>query len=357
MGLCLALAGLISGCGGISLNSDYYDYSDVYGKSVNKQLLLNLARLSRDEPPYFLQLSGFSAQHTLTGSLGLGNKTTGVDKAVGLTELDGSASVGGTEQPIFQFVPLNGDPFAQALSSPLNSKIFYTFYDQNMPADMLARTMIKSVDVTFVRNFKDKKSSEVRRLVNDPLDLTYRDFLVWCYILRTYQLEHELTVTVKRPEDPTKIHKFSNINITDYAKAIDYSLSVANDSQAATGNDRNGVPFYVSDVWIDEPKFDATNSATEVPKRKDPSFSFVTEHPKASDLHENLTSRAIVLESLGASSKYKELNTAQFQMRTFFNVMQGLAKEQQLFAAAEKKCLAQDTADGYHKALWPVLGI
>jgi len=313
---------ILSGCGGISLNSDYYDYSDVYGKSVNKQLLLNLARLSRDEPPYFLQLGNFSAQHTLTGGLGLGNKSTGLDKAVGLTELDGTASIGGTEQPIFQFVPLNGDPYAQAFTSPLNQKIFYTFYDQNLPADMLARTMIQSVDIKYVTKWPDLKTQVTKTLVNDPLDPTYPDFLVWCYLLRNYQLEHRLTVQVGQPQDKSQVHKIPNVNITDYSKAIDYSLRVANDPTTPDYTDQKSGKVFLTDMWIDEPKFVATNKETRVDGRTDFSFSFVTEPLKSTDNHTDPASRAILLESVGASTSYSSLNGTPIKMRTYFSVLQ-----------------------------------
>jgi len=389
----LVICVVLTGCGGIALNHDYYDYSDVYGKSVNKQLLLNLARLSRDEPPYFLQLSGFSAQHTLTGGLGLGNKTTSLDRPAGLTELDGTANIGGTEQPIFQFVPLTGDPFAQAFTSPLNTKIFYTFYDQNVPADMLARTMIQSVDVEILK--KDEKTGKlietdpptVRTLVNNPLDSTYRDFLVWCYILRTYQMNHELIVRTEKPLNPAKTVPVSNVDITSFTKAIDYGLTLRTDtnrtsdkdyiykttqapttnSPPATASDPRPMaksltedthdtakPNYVTDAFIVEPHFVASNVPTQVPGRYAFSFSFITEKQK----NDNVTSRAIVLESIGASDIYRAQTekTVAIRMRTFYSVMQGLAKEQEEFAEAAKQdsteYIVNNLGGRYLKSTW-----
>src|SRR5579862_2887363 len=62
---------VLCGCAGTALRNDYSEYSDVYAKSVNRQLLLNLARLSHDEPPYFVQLGQISSQYTFSSSVSL----------------------------------------------------------------------------------------------------------------------------------------------------------------------------------------------------------------------------------------------------------------------------------------------
>src|SRR5438874_12461263 len=65
------------GCAGYRLHKTYADYSEMYARSMNDQLLLNLARLSHDEPPYFIQLGQMNAQFTLKTGLGFMPSHTG----------------------------------------------------------------------------------------------------------------------------------------------------------------------------------------------------------------------------------------------------------------------------------------
>ena len=59
-----------------ALRSDYEDYSKVFGDSSNKQLLLNLARESRQEPVYFIQLASISSQYQFSTSAGFAPSAT-----------------------------------------------------------------------------------------------------------------------------------------------------------------------------------------------------------------------------------------------------------------------------------------
>ncbi len=53
---------------GTALHTDFTDYSEVYADSMNRQLLLNLARLANDEPAYFIQLGTIASQYQFTTS-------------------------------------------------------------------------------------------------------------------------------------------------------------------------------------------------------------------------------------------------------------------------------------------------
>src|SRR2546421_10208994 len=102
----------LCGCAGYNLHRTYSEYSEMYAKSVNEQLLLNLARLSHDEPPYFIQLGQMNAQFTLKTGFGFTPSHTGNTPAARAADvgssfakdaftLGGSATLELTENPIF----------------------------------------------------------------------------------------------------------------------------------------------------------------------------------------------------------------------------------------------------------------
>src|SRR5438270_6241771 len=152
-GLLSTLLVLLTSCAGPALRHAYRDYSEVYAESVNRQLLLNLARLSNDEPPYFIQLGQINSQFTFNTSVGFAPSQARVKHPGGTASeivqdgltLGGTVSAGAVEAPTFQFVPLNGEAFAQAINIPISDKLFYTLYDQGFHADILVRTMVASV--------------------------------------------------------------------------------------------------------------------------------------------------------------------------------------------------------------------
>jgi len=162
------------GCAGTTLRHDYANYSNVYADSSNKQLLTNLAREQHDEPIYFIQLASISSEYQFNGSVGFSpsyvnnspvvfqdeqSTTTGSTPPTGgnsvstgfgsyikdMLTLGGSVNGGFLQEPIYQFVPLAGSNFVQAILTPISDKVFLTFYDQGYPADNLARIMVESV--------------------------------------------------------------------------------------------------------------------------------------------------------------------------------------------------------------------
>lgn len=191
----LLFLSVLCGCSGTALRHAYTDYTEVYAQAVNRQLLLNLARLSHDQPPYFIQLGQISSQFSFNSSIGFSPSAFRVSNpgdAIqnGLT-LGGSLSAGAVETPTFQFVPLNGEAFAQAIISPISDRLFYTLYDQGFHADLLLRTMIASVEVPDWRSTNFEQRLIYR---NHPRDPTYPDFLAFCKALRKAQLEGAVVV-------------------------------------------------------------------------------------------------------------------------------------------------------------------
>jgi hypothetical protein len=151
----------LSGClSDVAMKRIHVDYAKAYADSSNQQLLLNLARLANSDPVHFMQLASISSGYTFTAGAGFspsyvnnspgfftsGNTVNSFGEFLkhSLT-LGGSATAGATENPIFQFIPLTGSNLVDAVLTPIPENMFYTFYDQNWPADIVARTMLESV--------------------------------------------------------------------------------------------------------------------------------------------------------------------------------------------------------------------
>lgn len=224
---------VLTGCLGPALRHASTDYSEVYADSVNRQLLLNLARLSQNEPPYFIQTGTINSAFSFTASAGLTPgvaRTThpgGAPAAVvqnGIS-LGSNLSAGATESPTFQFVPLNGDAFAQVLSAPISDKLFYTLYDQGFGADILARTMIESIAVCDPRNPGDFKV-----YVNNPRNPNYRGFLAICDAMREAQRDQRLVV--EKVQSHPKPTIYQDVKLSDAVAAAKEGFTVVNGKDA-----------------------------------------------------------------------------------------------------------------------------
>ena len=240
------LAGCSTGPGPRTLRNNWVDYDSAYGDANNRQLLLNLARLANGEPVNFLQLGTFTAQYTYNASLGFnpnnvvntpGYYTSSQTLAAGgspatseftrnMLTLGGSAMAGISETPNFQFLPLTGSNIVAATLVPIDSKVFYTFYDQGYPADLVARTLVASVRRKIIVATTDKKfTTNYEYLVNSPYDRSYPDFLNFCSLLYRAQVAHIITVG-NGPGGSTLIYKGPTQKMTDIVSAVQANLSV-----------------------------------------------------------------------------------------------------------------------------------
>jgi hypothetical protein len=225
---------VLCGCAGVALRHDYADYSKMYADSVNKQLLLNLARLSHDEPVYFIQLGSISSQYQFSTSAGFMPTHSSVAHPGGAAAtvaqdtltLGGTLSAGFMENPIFQFLPLNGTNFVDAIVAPISDKIFLTFYDQGYPADLVARTMVASIQKEFTNS---NGHTNCEFYINNPNDPTYPQFLEYCDDLRNAQLYHTLIVEMVSKDAPA-VYRNKKAKLSDVVSAIQSGLSVKCDT-------------------------------------------------------------------------------------------------------------------------------
>jgi hypothetical protein len=346
----IAILPLIWLCGCVSpkiLNCDYEDFSKMYADSSNRQLLLNLARESHEEPVYFIQLASISAQYQFTTSVGI---TPSYVFRHTPASLGGSLSAGLTQNPIFQFLPLTGTNFAQAVLAPISDKVFYTFYDQGWPADWVARTMVESVEkLTVVTNGITNIISNVINngitnsitnnvpicitnyefWVNNPMDHTYPQFLEYCHILRNAQEWHILTVDMAG-SDTNTVYSSTNAKLTDVVSAISNGLSVKGDTNGrivVTKPDQN-YKFVKKNLNNDfhRYKLQLENNVTKNDNQSPTNKEAFVRDVEATDL---AFTRAQTLAT-NIQAGYIKL-----KMRTFEAVLYGVGNEERLFTYYE----------------------
>ena len=152
--VCLAGLGvvvlLLGGCAGPALRTSFNDYAGVYAEVSNRQMLLNLARLSNSHPTYFLQMGGINTTYQFVASAGTNTVKARNESFVGapiipiLDAISFGANIGGSrnEQPSFNFTPLAGGIFAQAVLVPISPNVLFALYEQGYRVDHLLRTLV-----------------------------------------------------------------------------------------------------------------------------------------------------------------------------------------------------------------------
>src|ERR1700731_2215456 len=105
----------LAGCfGPPAMRYDIQEYNKQTVMSEQKMLLFNIGRLNQDLPPHFMMLATVSQSRTFTGTAGFewDNPTT----------WKVPFSTTGTESPTIQFVPIQGQDFANRFEAPLTDK-------------------------------------------------------------------------------------------------------------------------------------------------------------------------------------------------------------------------------------------
>jgi hypothetical protein len=262
-----ALFSLICLCGCASptaLKSDYADYSDVYAKSSNEQLLKNLARLANDDPAYFIQLGTINSQYTFSTMGGFmpsytknapaGAMASGIEHTL---MFGGSLSAGLTQNPQFQFLPIAGSNLVEAMLNPITDKVLYTFYDQGYPAELVARTMVASVQHATTTKSDTGIVTNYEYWINNPNDPTYPRFLDFCSTLHYDQRWQVLTVGTGATTT-NLVYCGTNSKLPDIVASVQAGLSV---------------------------KFDTNSDNTVVTQIQPGSFKFVVNNPPDVDFY------------------------------------------------------------------------
>ncbi len=194
------------------MRNQFRNYNEAYAKSLNQQMLLNLARLENGHPAYYLAIGLIDAKYTYssqtaagaTGSYSdartaTGNTpfVTGAPSSIAsfpgqvlsslLTAVFGlnlNETVTAISNPEFQFIPINNEVAAKQVLEPISTEVFLQLYQQGYPIDQLLRIMIERIETQRLEN------GERLVLVNSPTcgkPEYYERFLRACAILRTLQ--------------------------------------------------------------------------------------------------------------------------------------------------------------------------
>ncbi len=160
---------VLGGCAGPqALRVSYVQYAESFARASNEQLLLNLARLLNDHPPHFLQMGGMSAQFVFSGGL-----TGNYSVREGFNPSDWGIALGASESPVFNFTPLSGSAYSQVLLTPFDSKLLYSYVNQNFPVSLIIRLMVAQITLVYPNG--TRASFRNRFNVEEPNN--YGDFL------------------------------------------------------------------------------------------------------------------------------------------------------------------------------------
>src|SRR5262245_36781423 len=129
----------ITGCVGPPvLERQVLGYDEVTKTLDEKLLLLNIARVSNQEPVHFTSTSSIAATFNWTATLGASGQVT-ESKGTNLLNLNigGSAS----ENPTFSISPISGKEFTERVATPFQDTIFEFLVFQGGRIDQAMRLM------------------------------------------------------------------------------------------------------------------------------------------------------------------------------------------------------------------------
>lgn len=166
---------LLGGCGTTAFRDDFKGYNSAYADMLNNQMLLNLARLDNGHPAQFLAIGAITDRYTFNSSASAGvnpahtttntlvtTSGTGAGLLPGMLKLtgrtltnlstlviggSGSVTAGESNQPEFQWIPLNNETVTRQILDPVNPGVFYTLYQQGFPIDQLLRVTVERIEI------------------------------------------------------------------------------------------------------------------------------------------------------------------------------------------------------------------
>jgi hypothetical protein len=126
----------LTGCfSPIALEHVAIAYNESTADVVSKQLLLNIARASQDQPIYFAGISNIAATLNFQANMGVGGVSGGTGSVPMLPSFGGSVA----ENPTISIVPIEGEEFTQRMLTPLSEKKLALLLRQNLEVDLLLR--------------------------------------------------------------------------------------------------------------------------------------------------------------------------------------------------------------------------
>ena len=154
------MAVAISGClGPPVLERQVLGYDEVTRTLDEKLLLLNITRVSNQEPVHFTSTSSIAATFTWTTTLGAGGEIT---EAKGTNFLNLNIGGSASENPTFSISPISGKEFTERVATPFQDRVFEFLVFQGGRIDQAIRLMGAGIEV------QKPDGRFVRFIENDP---------------------------------------------------------------------------------------------------------------------------------------------------------------------------------------------
>jgi len=352
--LCLCVS-FLSGCAARALRTDYKSYENSYAESSNRQMLLNLARLSEHHPTYFFKMGQITTNYRYQATIN-GN---GTYSPQGYPAGPGGGGTPGAlyeKDPGFTFVPVNDDATAQQLLKPMPAEWFYVLFQQGWRVDQLMRLMVDHIEYR-----PDPKSDVIHTIRNVASEANLKDYLTFLRISAlTYHLQRRghLIFSADQKFQPVLT---SGLTLTGSAAPQAKDIVDAWSKNLVWQQDPNNKDSWQLGQFVTLPKFKLTPGYQ--PGDKD--------HPsnvKAYDIEVDMPELANVL-SLGPTLQILDSNglgfgvlensetkdssksgggvqgSAQLVMRSLIGMMAAAAQEQKTFGALMEIAKHDNTQD------------
>jgi hypothetical protein len=160
-------------------------YDETTTRSMEEQLLLNIARAHKNEPIHFTAVSNIAATYRVTANAGIGPAMTGNSGGLVVPQLSASAE----SSPTISIAPMQGDEFTQRLLTPFREAQLTLLLRQGYDVDSLLRLLGGEVRL-------EEKGKEAESIyINRPSDPDgYRVFRRIVAHLSSIQDRHALYV-------------------------------------------------------------------------------------------------------------------------------------------------------------------
>ena len=136
--LAASLTILTYGCAStVPIDRAVIEYDETTAKSVEEQLLLNIARAHRNQPIHFTAVSSITATYRLTTNAGIAPALTGNRGGLVVPTLGTTAE----SSPTISIAPMQGDEFTQRLLTPFREGQLTLLLRQGYDVDSLLRLL------------------------------------------------------------------------------------------------------------------------------------------------------------------------------------------------------------------------
>ena len=182
------LALMLTGCvGPPALHRSVLGYDETTNQLDQEILLLNIARLSHEDPVHFTMTGSIAATFDFTTS---GNFSGSIVTSPGDNIFNFGLSTSASENPTLSIIPLSGQDFTKRVITPLSENAFAKLGEQDLPISIIIRLMASAIQI------EDRKGGPrvgfLRNNVKHPEE--YAKFRRFVMHLESLQMQNQLFV-------------------------------------------------------------------------------------------------------------------------------------------------------------------